>query len=493
MLIQYIDFQNIFRMSLDPDEEVSCMPTSGMPTSGMPTSGMPTSGMPTSGTEKRIRLNVGGVIFETYQLTLIGSLYFKSMFGSFNTDGEIFIDRDPNIFRHVLAYLRDPQYQYPKIFASELDWFGIDPPPHIIKNLHTDHPIQIERIDDGSFRQIILKEPPAKYIVSRGDQDKDNLTKKGKGSSYIVQDLEWVHCLVERNAHEFNDYDVQIDGSDAKIIVGQFGDCLGDMVIRINTANLDMTRYDMFDSIKLSMCGVDIETIDVPLLKMLEMMYLTEKEKKYNIMMAMRGTHVYTLPFYWIRMKCTQQIVSMRNIIVRVVGLKKENIMDIKFGTNIYYLTNRERMELCSKPICMYGWNSKRYDITTTDATTHRFEVEELSERIKNIAIVTEPMIRIKQLTIIVNHITIFKMSGFMIRQRMASKYSIDCDLDEWIYYLEFGDRDRFACPGNIVFLEVEFEKSMLEKSTFEKSAYVAKHIDVYYEKIYFAQSGLIR
>ena len=76
----------------------------------------------------RLKLNVGGTIFETTKSTLEKSLYFRKFFKhNYNKDNEsIFIDRSPHIFKHVLSLLRDPSYYYPLKYKSELEYFQID-------------------------------------------------------------------------------------------------------------------------------------------------------------------------------------------------------------------------------------------------------------------------------------------------------------------------------------------------------------------------------
>lgn len=76
-----------------------------------------------------IKLNVGGKIFETTESTLCQSPYFEVILhGNFNDRNKeiIFIDRDPGIFKHVLRLLRNPSYDYPNKFVSELEYFLID-------------------------------------------------------------------------------------------------------------------------------------------------------------------------------------------------------------------------------------------------------------------------------------------------------------------------------------------------------------------------------
>ncbi|CAN5841817.1 hypothetical protein BH23THE1_BH23THE1_35050 [soil metagenome] len=79
----------------------------------------------------RIVLNVGGTIFETTSTTLQKSSYFSGCL-EFNDnlknstkDNPYFIDRDPILFNHVLNYLRDTQYPYPKEYVYELEYYRV--------------------------------------------------------------------------------------------------------------------------------------------------------------------------------------------------------------------------------------------------------------------------------------------------------------------------------------------------------------------------------
>ena len=78
----------------------------------------------------RVKLNVGGKIFETTVETLTHrSTYFNSLFNngwSLDEREPYFIDRSPGIFKHVLSLLRDPKYTYPFKYLSELEFYGID-------------------------------------------------------------------------------------------------------------------------------------------------------------------------------------------------------------------------------------------------------------------------------------------------------------------------------------------------------------------------------
>lgn len=78
-----------------------------------------------------VKLNVGGIIFETTKQTLSQASYFISLFGGQWTnqthDGVYRIDRSGQIFEEVLRLLRNPNYDYPSRqgYIDELDFYGI--------------------------------------------------------------------------------------------------------------------------------------------------------------------------------------------------------------------------------------------------------------------------------------------------------------------------------------------------------------------------------
>jgi hypothetical protein len=78
---------------------------------------------------KIIKINVGGTYFTTTKTTLIMSNFFSRLFdfkGSDEHDKEIFIDRDPKAFKHVLNTLRDSNYVFPEKYKYELEYYGVD-------------------------------------------------------------------------------------------------------------------------------------------------------------------------------------------------------------------------------------------------------------------------------------------------------------------------------------------------------------------------------
>ena len=56
----------------------------------------------------RVRLDVGGQIFVTSRETLVArDTFFRGLVEHVENDDEIFIDRDPTHFRHILNFLRN--------------------------------------------------------------------------------------------------------------------------------------------------------------------------------------------------------------------------------------------------------------------------------------------------------------------------------------------------------------------------------------------------
>ena len=82
-------------------------------------------------------LNVGGIKFKTTYKTLKKSEYFKDLIEDNINEltEEIFIDRSPEEFRHIISYLRNNQYPFPNNFEYSLKFFGIKNTNHNNKNI----------------------------------------------------------------------------------------------------------------------------------------------------------------------------------------------------------------------------------------------------------------------------------------------------------------------------------------------------------------------
>lgn len=87
-----------------------------------------------------VTLNVGGILYTTTKATLLkypdsmlGSLISNGLPSTRDTNGHFFIDRDGQVFRHVLNFLRSSQLCLPSNFkdldllAAEADFYQISP------------------------------------------------------------------------------------------------------------------------------------------------------------------------------------------------------------------------------------------------------------------------------------------------------------------------------------------------------------------------------
>ena len=75
----------------------------------------------------KIKINVGGRIFETTLQTLQKSKMLSTYYSNWNDKNNImFIDRSGEILEHVLSYMRDSRYKFPKKYEYELDYYDVE-------------------------------------------------------------------------------------------------------------------------------------------------------------------------------------------------------------------------------------------------------------------------------------------------------------------------------------------------------------------------------
>ncbi len=74
---------------------------------------------------QRIKLNVGGLHYETTFGTVKNAEMLKVWISRWSPSEELFIDKSGAIFEHVLNFLRNPLYYYPEEHLEELKYYGI--------------------------------------------------------------------------------------------------------------------------------------------------------------------------------------------------------------------------------------------------------------------------------------------------------------------------------------------------------------------------------
>ena len=111
-----------------------------------------------------IRLNVGGVIHTTTRTTLctypesmLGAMFSGDFGANVDENGHYFIDRDGEIFKHVLNFLRSNRITLPEDFTewdlllSEADFYQIQPMIDALKS------VRIEKLTANEGKHLSLE------------------------------------------------------------------------------------------------------------------------------------------------------------------------------------------------------------------------------------------------------------------------------------------------------------------------------------------------
>ena len=96
-----------------------------------------------------ISVNVGGVTFQTTKSTLsLSSFFEKALSETWKKDEVLFVDRSSKIFEHVLCLMRDVNYEYPKKYLSELEFYGVKIKPQKLGISNKDIMKRLKRHDE---------------------------------------------------------------------------------------------------------------------------------------------------------------------------------------------------------------------------------------------------------------------------------------------------------------------------------------------------------
>uniref|UniRef100_A0A6C0C724 Potassium channel tetramerisation-type BTB domain-containing protein n=1 Tax=viral metagenome TaxID=1070528 RepID=A0A6C0C724_9ZZZZ len=83
-----------------------------------------------------ITLNISGKIFKVPYDIIRKAQLFDNMLNDCEIINEVVIDRSAKLFKHVLSYLIDDKYPYPRKYYSELDYYLV---PYDIDLLYDPH------------------------------------------------------------------------------------------------------------------------------------------------------------------------------------------------------------------------------------------------------------------------------------------------------------------------------------------------------------------
>jgi hypothetical protein len=149
----------------------------------------------------KVTINVGGKEFVTTRSTLEKSPYFRSLLEwreIQNVTTEIFVDRDPDNFRHVLALLRDPQHCFPEELEYELVYYQLCNPTV------EETPVTVDPFDGHLRKEDVLKSLSrlsfGAYMVREHERSYDDYSKK----VIKTYDAEFIDTLIVINAERVN-------------------------------------------------------------------------------------------------------------------------------------------------------------------------------------------------------------------------------------------------------------------------------------------------
>lgn len=160
----------------------------------------------------RVTLNVGGKLFETSKETLMkipDSLLCGLV--EFCDGDEIFIDRDPNLFHHILNYYRNLKFNKPedktlcKNIQLEFDYFGIRDPIKYYYETLDDYIFNIKKLEFKEFEfrgckcklYDLIYFPP---ITIRQQNPTAHCNWLGMTEIIVIDDM----TLIENKLKEFN-------------------------------------------------------------------------------------------------------------------------------------------------------------------------------------------------------------------------------------------------------------------------------------------------
>ena len=308
---------------------------------------------------RRIRINAGGTIFETFLGTLCNrSTYWRRALLEFNDadSGVVFLDKDPDVFRHVLNYLRDPRYPFPWNLLHELEWFGVEPPAPRPADPSSDPSADPPSLTAESN---ISVSGSAGYWTFLRPDDQTRETHRDPSEWYrkvtAVPRRITARSSFDTIEHPAN----QRQGFSSKILLPRNGDLIVRLVLSVrvrapgsapgSAPETDPTlRYSLFDSISLRMGNV-VRRVDPVLLECVEEISLTPVQRAFMHKNGQQGHFFFDLPFFLEEDPIPMICLNFVEVDCLVEGVRNDLIEDMVAQTDYVYLNSHERRDVSTR------------------------------------------------------------------------------------------------------------------------------------------------
>ena len=329
-----------------------------------------------------VTLDVGGTIFRTTRSTLQRSGYFEAMlngpWAETVQDGKpIFIDRDPENFRHVLGVLRDPQHELPNSMLYELDYFQIQwaypkkKDPSLVEDVvnHTDGKQELthERIFPlhSTFLGSTILETQGLIEASRSDQ----IRSRGCPVQTTERKEPTLSLYTRRTIEPRT-----IGNNTSFVLSDRIGDTITDLILRFTLDSKEWRedydpRYDAIERIEFQINETIIDSIVGPALQLLDIVHMPrEKRRSRKILEAQTHTITVRLPFFCCgtSQSLTYYPESVQHMTSSfpIIALPYQNIrINVRFKHNMILNDCHLDIEYC---LLTKSWKKRLLDQTMT-------------------------------------------------------------------------------------------------------------------------------
>lgn len=302
--------------------------------------------------DKRVILNIGGTKFETFKSTLTTrSIYFRAMLsGLYRDDKEdIFIDRDPELFKHLLRFMRDPKYNFPINCFSEMLYFGIESEEE--KTETQVIPEKEIKLTTEKYDEIFKAgSNPLIAIAAHGAENKDptHHTPFFSGNRSVIKPLLCAHSksIIEIDNDTFT---IHREGDLLYSISLQFKIGIPKEALLEKISQL---RYQLFDAIEFSWGYNDTFTISSKLLQTYEQLFLSPMQRQFNTKLDATNNIIIKIPLWFVDDPALSLpiIAAVNNITVKIKGLKEIATNPPKMIAEFVFLDLIERQQIFDKP-----------------------------------------------------------------------------------------------------------------------------------------------